>query len=271
MRTIKWLVAVSGISALVLLGGALERDTATAAPGYPPAGTEQHAVELCFSDLLLDIDLDGTPESSAGAVCFSGGTIIDRSDPYDSGGFQTIDTEIVSMSLVGFVLVEDFTVTAGVNQGLPQSLGQIQEQVAGNDFPADSFFNIFFETDTGSFFGVLESCGGSPTLMEAVVSVIPTYGATYTTVGNAPIPSCTAGGVERTRGLDPTITVAAPTGPPAVGGVVGLPVDGDAAGAPQDSGSSVSDAAVATAAAGIVAVLVAVAAGGWYARRRWLS
>lgn len=261
MRGIKWLVVIAALTSVGLIAFTLDTG-ASAAPGYPAAGEEHHQDELCFSDLVLDLASPfGTPEFSAGLVCFNGPSTVQRGDPFISAGFETVQTEMVSMELSGIVLTLPFTITAGVGQGLSNpTFGAIKEQTATTQFPADSFFDVFLEVDTGVAFGTLHNCAGQPVHQTSVVNNIPTIGEVYT---SPDIPLCDTGGLERIRGINPVTTVSQGL----VGGIVSQFAGTDSTA--QDSGSQ-ADNYTAAIAAGVVGSVVALAVGGWYARRRWL-
>jgi hypothetical protein len=105
----------------------------------------------------IDLDLDCRPDTS---LVLRGPVLIRRSAPLDDslnfpgtrpndGHLETLDTEIVSMTLSGGGVV--FTAGAGLGRGgvLSPSLGVILEQ-SGDDRAADSFFDMFFEIDLGA-------------------------------------------------------------------------------------------------------------------------
>ena len=87
-------------------------------------------------------------------ILADGPTTVHRElNPFNQSGLDTIDTEIVSMSLSGTTLGVPVEIRAGEGNGffagLPRTGGQIQD-VAGPpdgtiDYPADSFFDVFFD------------------------------------------------------------------------------------------------------------------------------
>jgi len=126
----------------------LHCDTATCAvPSYPPAGTDTLNVSLTFAHVYLDENDDGWPEYDAGAATFDGEGTFERSAPYVSGGYNIIDTEILSMELDGTVQGSKVTIRAGSGLGLTASTGQMRERTPGTWFPADTWFDLFFEVD----------------------------------------------------------------------------------------------------------------------------
>jgi len=107
---------------------------------YPPAGSDGYS-------LIAELTIS-TPDGALN-IATTGNTIVQRSDPYEdaSTGKWTIDTEIISMELTG-----DFPAVEGPiifrQSSSQQSLGNIQQQIpGGEDFPADSFFDIFVEIE----------------------------------------------------------------------------------------------------------------------------
>jgi len=63
-------------------------------------------------------------------------------------GQRSIQTEILSMDLRGIDPVfGDVTLRAGTGFGLPATLGGVTPLVLGSDFPAQAFFDVFFEVD----------------------------------------------------------------------------------------------------------------------------
>jgi hypothetical protein len=70
------------------------------------------------------------------------------------GTNDVIDTEILSMCLTGDSPFGQFTLRAGLRQGLPPSLGAIVQR-ADNDELAESFFDVFFMVETPFPFGPL--------------------------------------------------------------------------------------------------------------------
>jgi cell division septation protein DedD len=124
----------------------------------------------------------------------------------------------------------------------------------------------------------VESCLDMRVLAEIsptpTASPTPTYTPTPTPTDTAtptltPTPTHTPTPTPTFTPVPPTPTSTPPPHPPAVGGMVKLPaaaIAAESANAPEGSGWTVGTYA---ALAGVGAV-VAIAVGGWYARRRWL-
>lgn len=67
-----------------------------------------------------------------------------RDDPSLDGGVEVVQTEIVAMNLTGSFMGLD--VRLGLNPEV-SSVGEVRAQSADNSFPADSFFDVFFELE----------------------------------------------------------------------------------------------------------------------------
>ncbi len=167
------------------------------AGAYPAAGSDEFQTGAT-------VGISAQPNcASPTSVIAIGPTKVKRGDPYNPGdGKITIDTEIVSLQLTGtsgIVIREapggstttgaqrigvEMTITApcttpgASGDGGPGcSPGKITQQTAGTDYPADSFFDVFVEIETGgnTFFNK------TPIRMQTVISSIPPIGGTYTT------------------------------------------------------------------------------------------
>ncbi len=135
---------------------------------YPGSGID--AFESAAS-VTIDLSLSGGPVMK---VDLAGPTMIQRGDPFDPGdGRMTIDTEIVSLALSGVSPIGPITVR---ESGIRRSTGQIVQQTAGTDFPADSFFDVFVEIETplGTF------VNNEPVVLQSVIDAIPPLQAEYT-------------------------------------------------------------------------------------------
>jgi hypothetical protein len=262
---------------------------------YPRAGSEHMWVTLTFDDIYLDRDSphDCAAETHVpGPIVFEGDGLFHRSDPYlNEEGKWTVDTEILSMNLYGKVMGYDVTLRAGAGSGDPvlnESIGKIQEQTADSGgFPADSFFDVFFEVTTEDpTLDVMRNCEDVAVRFEGVTNAIPAENVAYTVSGDT-ISSCgewdcvTAGplgggpapmspGWHSTGGIGDT-----PSGEGeglVVGGIAEWP---DTA-APDSSMGSSSDSAfnytVLGGALAATAAALGLAAGAWlFVRRRWLT
>ena len=144
---------------------------------FPPAGIDEFD-----SSAIITIDLtsSGGPETT---VTLVGPTRIDRSDAFDPGdGRRIIETDIPSMELRGNSALGPVTLRESSRR---QSSGVIRQQTAGQDFPAESFFDVFAEvtTDVGVFHNE------DPIRLQTVIDEIPPFQAMY-------IPDATFVGVD---------------------------------------------------------------------------
>lgn len=149
-------------------------------------------------DVVLDSNNDGnvTDPPTGGDIKITGFTLygrtkILRSTPAGDDGndpragepdtLNDIATEMVRMELTGF----GYILRAGSEFGLPPSIGAIEELATGTDFPAYSFFDIYFEL-TGTIWGTLTNA--VPARMAATINEIPPYGVDYNLVSIPPVP-----------------------------------------------------------------------------------
>ena len=111
-----------------------------------------------FPESRAEVTLHHVPHIGVAVVTAIGPTVVEVTpDPISNGvagtagGRDFVETEIVSMELTGGTPVGPVIVRAGSAFGLPTSTGMIIEQ--GNsipeklEFPADSFFDVFFEIE----------------------------------------------------------------------------------------------------------------------------
>jgi hypothetical protein len=254
---------------------------------YPPAGVDHMYVELTFESIDLDrIPHDCVLETHVdGPIKFTGDGMFARSDPYLSEGKWTVDTEILSMNLVGRVLGYQVNLRAGDQSGPPllaESIGKIQEQTADSGgFPADSFFDVSFEVTTEDpALNVMRNCNEVAVRFEGVTNAIPAENVEYTVDGDL-INACEEG---TCPGIGPLAAWAwsggsgsdpggSGSGSLLVGGIAEWP---DTAAGPESSMGSPSDSAFNYTALGgalaAAAAALALATGTWlFVRRRWLT
>jgi hypothetical protein len=107
-----------------------------------------------------------------------GPTNVTRSNPYDPGdGHLKIDTEIVSMNLVGTSShIGPITIVESPSK---TSDGTIRQQSAGIDFPADSFFDVYVEIKTALPHPLNALHNNDPVNMYSAIYSIPPLGSTY--------------------------------------------------------------------------------------------
>jgi len=123
-------------------------------------------------EFIADLNRDGVPETNFGTQQTEGPCVVQWSDPADSDGdtLTDVETEIVSLDLVGNVMHigED---PARTSEGL------IEAQSTTTAFPADSFFDVFFELRIPGTAGPVRN--QVPARLTATVQTIPPYFATY--------------------------------------------------------------------------------------------
>ena len=155
--------------------------TRNAAPAYPPPGDDAFP-----SGALVTLDLPGM---DAVNVTLNGPTIVRRGSPSDDNGNgrQEIPTEIIAMNLTGMSPLGPITLKQSATR---PSKGLIEQQVSGQDFPADSFFDVFFEIETAQ--GMLSNL--QPVRMQSVINAIPPIFSSFQSQLDADIPLFDAAG-----------------------------------------------------------------------------
>lgn len=111
----------------------------------------------------------GATASTPGVVSavVDGPTSVKRSDPVTpEDGRQVIDTEIIQLQLAGTTPLGPLAIRQNPDR---PSTGQVRQQDAGLDFPADSFFDVFVEVEVAGT--VLEN--RMPVHMENVINSLP--------------------------------------------------------------------------------------------------
>lgn len=152
---------------LLLLSGA---PTVTSTPGevtgpgqFPPEpGLDDFPVSL--AQIGIDLTLNGIPD---GEISAEGPFVVERGAPVrGSDGRRSIETEILQMDLSGSSPLGPVTIRQHPQR---PSVGRITARDAEQDFPADSFFDIFVEINIGGQIFV----NPEPIRMEAVITEIP--------------------------------------------------------------------------------------------------
>lgn len=139
-----------------------------AAWAYPAAGRDEFDSSAIVT---IDLTMSGGPMMP---VTLGGPVEIRRGNPSDPGdGKIEIDTELISMQLVGPTMFGRVTVT---KSPAPPSVGKIKQQAAGVDFPADSYFDVFVLINTPG--GILHN--NAPMRLQTVINSIPPLGESYT-------------------------------------------------------------------------------------------
>jgi hypothetical protein len=251
---------------------------------YPPAGTDVLPVSLSFEHVYLCAEGGAPPCLDVGAATFSGTGQFVRGIPYLSGGYNTIDTEVRSMVLTGTVYGDQVTIKAGTLQGLSASTGKIREQTPGTLYPADTWFDLFFKVESSdSNYDDTQNCnfggGAQAVRFTGVTMDIPAKYVEYHVPScplEPPPADCVAGCGESgllavNAGYDEARYYCAGGSGQGVLSVGGIAERPDTAAGPDSladssAGSGFNYTALCAA---LGAAAVALAAGAWFARRRW--
>lgn len=157
--------------------------TIVSVPGaicYPSAGTDT----MPSTTATIELEIIGMFTET---LTVGGPTTVSRSNPYDPGdGHIKIDTEIVSMNLVGTSSnIGPITIVESPSE---TSSGTIRQLSPGIDYPADSFFDVFVEIKTilPPPYSTLHN--DDPVRMSTTINGIPPWGATYIPPFPVPIP-----------------------------------------------------------------------------------
>lgn len=153
------------------------------APDYPPGGLDEFP-----AGLLLTLDVAGAEPAH---VTLNGPAAVQRSDPHDSDGDgrMEIDTELVALDLRGVAPFGPLKVRESPTRA---STGRIVQQAPGVDFPADSFFDVFFDYSWDG--GATWTPASQPLWLEAVIQAIPPELATYQPAQPVSLPLLGPGG-----------------------------------------------------------------------------
>ena len=150
---------------------------------FPPGGIDEFP-----SGALLTLDVPG---SGLAHVTLNGPSRVLRSDPSDSDGDgrMEIETELLSMDLSGMSPLGPMRLRESPTRA---SLGRIVQQTPGVDFPADSFFDVFFEVslDGGANWLPMDQ----PLRMQAAIQAIPPILAYYQSPPSTAVPIVGPGG-----------------------------------------------------------------------------
>ncbi|MBN1164326.1 MAG: T9SS type A sorting domain-containing protein [Candidatus Krumholzibacteriota bacterium] len=142
-------------------------------PSFPNEKTIAQDVKM-----VLNLYSFGPPDT----VILRGPSDIEFSDPYpDPEGHHVIDTEIISLNLKGTDIIIR-------KQEGPISLGSTRSIEPGIDFPAESFFDVFFEVELPYHFPGDTLINYVPLHLTGVVNQYPPYFETYLyPLGSPPI------------------------------------------------------------------------------------
>lgn len=167
MRTQKILIGIFVASTLCPLW---------AGPSFPPAGTDVFSSQ--FSHGLIIVNGNPLPD-----LTYNGPTTVVRGDPAAGlGGLHQIDTEIVSMNLTG--TFGPITVTIQ-ESSTRDSIGLVRElnPSAGGEFPAESFFDVFFEIEISTMPGITVFNKDPAYVYLPHLTALPPIGDTYELIG----------------------------------------------------------------------------------------
>ena len=134
---------------------------------YPPGGTDSFP-----SGALLSVEIPGLGTFD---MTLNGPTDVRRSDPadVDGDGLMDIQTEILAMNLVGTSPAGPIFLRESPTRA---SLGRVEQQSPGADFPAQSFFDVFVELEVAGLGSVHNE---QPIRVEALIDAIPPTLAYY--------------------------------------------------------------------------------------------
>lgn len=167
----------------ITLGETQQAAVVFGGPDFPPGGVDEFP-----SGALLSLEVPG---AGLAHVTLNGPTRVQRSDPYDSDGDgrMEIDTEMLAMDLSGMSPLGALKIRE--SPSLP-SHGRIVQQSPGVDYPADSFFDVFFDISWDD--GINWLPVQQPVHMEAVIQAIPPILAQYQSPPSLAVPIPGPGG-----------------------------------------------------------------------------
>jgi hypothetical protein len=148
---------------------------------FPPAGSDY----LPSTTANIQLQILG-PSGFTETIVANGPTNITRGTPYNPGnGRMKIDTEIVLMTLTGTSAhIGPITITESPYNA---STGAIQQDTAGVDFPAYSYFDVYVEIHTSLSFPLAVLHNNAAEQMNSTIYSIPPWGAVYVSP-TTPIP-----------------------------------------------------------------------------------
>ncbi len=155
------------------------------AGAFPPSGSEQ---------LGVTGQVEVTSRIGSETISLTGNVTVHRSDPRTDGAVQVVDTEIVGMNLTGASVTGPVTVSANPAS---HSLGEVRSMQPSGDYPASSFFDIFFN--------VAVPASPSPTLTLHNVSALHV-------VPSAPLQGWPPSGVKYSGTFDPCVPLVTQQG-----------------------------------------------------------
>jgi hypothetical protein len=167
------LASIGFAIALLLALAAYGDDDGGFDTSYPSAGEDRF--ERTVATVEIEVTLPGVGAlpialTDLETVQLEGPMLVMRGDPQDSDGDDLVDieTEIVELELTGTSSFGPIAVRQSPDR---PSMGLVEQQTPGQDFPADSFFDVFLEVEILNV-GLI---GYNPEaiLMEAELSDLP--------------------------------------------------------------------------------------------------
>lgn len=138
---------------------------------FPPAGPDTFQTDAVVTVQIPALNLTDV-------VALSGPTVISRGTPFDPGdGRREVPTEMVSLDLTGASPV--LGALHVIESPTLASTGLVKSQSAGVDFPADSFFDVFFEIETTLPPPLNRLRNAAPLRMRQVIDCFPPLSAIY--------------------------------------------------------------------------------------------
>ena len=167
----------------VTLGGAQQETLTFGGPDFPPGGVDEFP-----AGVLLTLEM---PSGGMSHITLNGPARMLRGDPHDSNGDgrMEIDTELVAMDLSGLSPLGAVRLRESPTR---PSTGRMVQQAPGVDFPADSFFDVFFDItwDGGQTWTPLPQ----PVPIETAITAIPPILAHYNSPPTLAVPVPGPGG-----------------------------------------------------------------------------
>ena len=171
MKCAGYLLAFMALVASLALAACGDDDKGGAGTDYPAAGEDRF--ERTTASVQIEVSAEG---AAAGAVRLQqletveleGPARVTRSDPTLDGDVYVVTTEIVEMELTGSASFGDVIVRQSTQD---QSMGEVRQREPGQDFPADSFFDVFVEVEVPGLGMTLHN--EEPLRMEAELTDLP--------------------------------------------------------------------------------------------------
>ena len=187
MGRTQFLAFAALLAALFLLAACGDGESEPAT-NYPAAGEDRF--EDTSATIEIEISLEGAslgPMTLQGleTVELRGPALIRRGDPQlaDDGRYF-VETEMVSMELTG---TSSFGTILVRQSPRNRSFGEVRQQEVGEDFPADSFFDIFVEIQLVDLGWTAENAF-DPLRLEATLTALPpAEGDEYRTKDGTPV------------------------------------------------------------------------------------